>query len=248
MMKSSTLLKDLVDSQKIKILTVYPDDDISLWRERLSELSPNWINAYDKGQVLTYKSLYDLSSIPSFYLLNKDKKVLLKDVLFELREFANEDGTTSKLYGIGFEVTDATLGNKLGYTWNCALDYVRMVRLSLGMLVRGDAGINDMAGPVGIVKQMSETADASQNMLEAVYRLLDFGGLIAINLAVMNLLPIPALDGGRAVCLLLTTAVEGITKKKLNPKYEGYLHGVGMILLLGFMAIITLKDIFGLFK
>ena len=79
MMKSSTLLKDLVDSQKIKILTVYPDDDISLWQERLSDLSPNWINAYDKGQALTYKSLYDLSSIPSFYLLNKDKKVLLKD-------------------------------------------------------------------------------------------------------------------------------------------------------------------------
>ncbi len=175
------------------------------------------------------------------------EKVLLEDVLFELRDFANEDGTTSKLYGIGFEVTEATLGEKLGYTWNCALDYVRMVRLSLGMLINGDAGIQDMAGPVGIVKQMSETADASETFTEALYRMLDFGALIAINLAVMNLLPIPALDGGRAVCLLLTAAVEGITKKKLNPKYEGYLHAAGMILLLAFMAIITLKDIFGLF-
>ena len=176
------------------------------------------------------------------------EKLLLEDVLFEQREFTEEDGTTSKRFGVVFETTEATLGQKLSYTWNCAMDYVRMVRLSLGMLVRGDAGIQDMAGPVGIVKQMSETADASGSFMEALYRMLDFGGLIAINLAVMNLLPIPALDGGRAVCLLLTTGVEAVTRKKLNPKYEGYLHTAGMILLLGFMAIITLKDIFGLFQ
>lgn len=175
-------------------------------------------------------------------------RVLLQDVLFEGREFDNGDGTTSVRYGISFDVEEATFGKKLAYTWNCALDYVRMVRLSLSMLFKGDAGIRDMAGPVGIVQQMSTVADQSQSVAEALYRMLDFGALIAVNLAVMNLLPIPALDGGRAVCLLLTTAVEGITKKKLNPKYEGYLHAAGMILLLGFMAIITLKDVIGLFK
>jgi regulator of sigma E protease len=74
--------------------------------------------------------------------------------------------------------------------------------------------------------------------------MLYFGGFIAINLGVMNLLPIPALDGGRVVCLLITTAVEAITKKKINPKYEGYIHGAGMILLLGLMAFILFKDIF----
>ena len=78
--------------------------------------------------------------------------------------------------------------------------------------------------------------------------MLYFGGFIAINLAVMNLLPIPALDGGRVVGLLLTTAVEKITKKKIDPKYEGYLHGAGMILLLVLMAVIMFKDIFVLFK
>ena len=80
LMKNSILLKDLVENQKLKVLTVYPDNDIKLWRERLGDLSSDWVNAYDKGQVLTYKSLYDLSSIPSFYLLDKEKKVLLKDV------------------------------------------------------------------------------------------------------------------------------------------------------------------------
>ena len=64
----------------------------------------------------------------------------------------------------------------------------------------------------------------------------------------MNLLPIPALDGGRIVCLLITVVVEAVTKKKINPKYEGYLHGAGMILLLALMAIIMFKDVIFLFK
>ena len=78
--------------------------------------------------------------------------------------------------------------------------------------------------------------------------MLYFGGFIAINLAVMNLLPIPALDGGRVVGVLITTAVEAVTKKKINPKYEGYLHGAGMIALLGLMALIMFKDIFVLIR
>jgi len=65
---------------------------------------------------------------------------------------------------------------------------------------------------------------------------------------VMNLLPIPALDGGRVVCLLLTTAIERITRRKIDPKYEGYIHGAGMILLLGLMAVIMFKDIFVIVK
>ena len=75
-----------------------------------------------------------------------------------------------------------------------------------------------------------------------------FGAFIAINLGVMNLLPFPALDGGRVVGLLLTTAAEKITRRKIDPKYEGYLHGAGMVFLLGLMAIIMFKDIFVLFR
>ena len=78
--------------------------------------------------------------------------------------------------------------------------------------------------------------------------LVYFGAFIAINLAVMNLLPIPALDGGRVVCLLITTVVEAITRKKIDPKYEGWLNGAGMILLLGLMGVVMFKDIIFLFK
>ena len=78
-MKRSLLLKELVANGRMKVLTLYPDEDVALWRQHLNELSDQWTNGYDKGQVLTHKLHYDLSAIPSFYLLDKDKKVLLKD-------------------------------------------------------------------------------------------------------------------------------------------------------------------------
>ena len=127
-------------------------------------------------------------------------------------------------------------------------DDVRMVRISLQMLLNGEAGIKDMTGPVGIVQIMSESAADSKNASDAFQRLLSIGAFIAINLAVMNLLPIPALDGGRVLGLVLTTAIESITGKKLNPKYEGFIHGAGMVLLLGLMAVILFKDVFTIFK
>ena len=175
------------------------------------------------------------------------QKVMLEDVLMEPREFTEADGMKSVRYGITFGLEEATFGNKLKYVWNTALDYVRTVKFSIEMLFSGQAGIQDLSGPVGIVEQMSQTAAASETALDALMNMLNFGALIAVNLAVMNLLPIPALDGGRVVCLLLTTVVEAITRKKLNPKYEAYLHGAGMILLLILMAVVAFKDIIFLF-
>ena len=147
-----------------------------------------------------------------------------------------------------FTVTDAGLGARLQHAWYQTIDAARIVRLSLQMLLSGQAAFSDMTGPVGIVGQMSDMAAASETWVDALLNMLYFGGFIAVNLAVMNLLPIPALDGGRVVGLLLTTAVEGITKKKIDPKYEGYLHAAGMVLLLILMAVIMFKDIFTIFK
>ena len=161
----------------------------------------------------------------------------------------NEDGTTYRHYGFGFgKAVDATLGQRAKYVWNTCLDNIRMVRLSLQMLFSGQAGLQDMSGPVGIVSQMSEIAEQSETAKLAFLNLLSVCAFIAINLAVMNLLPIPALDGGRVVALLLTAAIERITHKKIDSKYEGYIHGAGMILLLGLMALIMFKDIFVILK
>ena len=181
-------------------------------------------------------------------LLRDGQRVELKDFAMVKGEFPNEDGSTSLRYGFSFSLVPANFTETVKYVWNSALDMVRMVRLSLQMLLTGQAGIRDVGGPVMIVQQMTQVAEASATTYYAVMNLIYFGAFIAINLAVMNLLPIPALDGGRIVCLLITTMVEAVTRKKIDPKYEGYLHGAGMILLLALMAVIMFKDIFVLIK
>lgn len=174
------------------------------------------------------------------------KEVHLKNFVME-KHLVEEEGQMR--YGISFTLDDKlTLGEKLEEAWLSCLDNVRMVRLSLQMLVTGGANFSDMMGPVGIVKVMSDTTKQTDSAFNALMVLLNFGAFLAINLGVMNLLPIPALDGGRVFGLLLTTAIEKVTRKKLNPKIEGYIHGIGMILLLGLMAIILFKDVFTIFK
>jgi regulator of sigma E protease len=171
--------------------------------------------------------------------------VEINNLQMEKHQFPNEEVPR---FGFSFSNVEATFGNKISYVWKNSCNVVRTVRLSLQMIVRGQAGLKDMTGPVGIVQIMADTAAASETALDAFLDMLYFGAFIAINLAVMNLLPIPALDGGRAVGLLLTTGIEAVTKKKLDPKYEGYVHGVGMILLLALMAVILFKDIFTIVK
>jgi thioredoxin-related protein len=78
-MKRSARLQELVAKGEVKVLTVYSDEDVALWKERLPEMAKEWINAYDKEMKVTLEQRYDLTSISSFYLLDKDKKVLLKD-------------------------------------------------------------------------------------------------------------------------------------------------------------------------
>ena len=176
------------------------------------------------------------------------KKVVLNDLRMEKHDVVQADGTTQKLFGMNFSIADLNFWGKIQYGWNQCLDTVRLVRLSLQMLVKGQVGLADVSGPVGIVQQMTVVAESSRTWVDALMNMLYFGGFIAINLAVMNLLPIPALDGGRVVGLLVTTVVEGITKKEINPKYEGYLHGAGMLLLLGLMAVVMFKDIWFLIR
>lgn len=172
--------------------------------------------------------------------------VELPNLLFERREFTDADGNTSQRFGFSFSTVDATFPATMKYAWDNTINTVRMVRLSLKMLTNGQASMKDVTGPVGIVNQMSEVASQSGSVWYAFLNMLYFGAFISVNLAVMNLLPIPALDGGRVVGLILTAMIEAVTRKKLDPKYEGYVHAAGMVLLLGLMGIVMFKDIWTL--
>ena len=166
----------------------------------------------------------------------------MSDVPMARRPYEN-DGVIE--YKFGFY--PLAVENSFAMTWKMAcytsIDYARMVWLSVGDLIQGLVSVDDMSGPVGIVNQIAETGKSSENALSATLNIANLAAFIAINLAVMNLLPIPALDGGRVFFLVITWIVEKLTRKKLDPKYEGYIHAAGMVLLLAFIAYVSLKDI-----
>lgn len=175
------------------------------------------------------------------------QRVFLDDVTMERQTVQDANGQTMQLYGLNFTRVDNTPESVPGRILPTAANHVKSVIVSIKALFTGKASVSEVSGPVGIVTIMSDVAE--QSAPEYVFlNLLSIGALIAINLAVMNMLPIPALDGGRVVGLLLTTVIEKITRKKISSKVEGYIHGVGMILLLILMAVIMFKDVFMLFR
>lgn len=118
-----------------------------------------------------------------------------------------------------------------------------MVKMGLMDLITGAVGVKDLSGPVGIVDAVQETGNSAEKTVDGILNVLYFGAFIAVNLAVMNMLPIPALDGGHIFFLLVTWAIESITKKKINPKYEAYIHAAGLVLLMALMVFVTFNDI-----
>ena len=112
---------------------------------------------------------------------------------------------------------------------------------SLKMLIMRKVGIDQMSGPVGIVGVVDETYQASSQygVLTVIASMLNIAILLSANLGVMNLLPIPALDGGRLVFLF----VEAIRRKKIPPEKEGYVHLIGFALLMALMVVVMFNDI-----
>ena len=204
----------------------------------------------DRVYKINGKRIYQFYNISDFLaqgdgtydivVIRDGRKVELKDFKMVPLEYP---GQQQKMYGFYLGYDLATPGVKLQNAWDTTMQFGRWVWLGLEELVRGNVGMEDMAGPVGIVDMMAETGEQAESASDALYSIFYFTAFIAVNLAIMNMLPIPALDGGRVFLLIVTWVIESISRKKLDPKYEGYIHAAGMVLLLGLMAIIMFNDI-----
>ena len=170
------------------------------------------------------------------------ERIRLEDYPLQREDFL-VDGVTVHKYGINFETIDPTFGEYLRDCFYTSWNFVRMVRMGLQDLIGGNVGMKDMAGVVGIVDTISDVGNQSATTADALANIAYLGAFIAVNLAVMNLLPIPALDGGRIFFLLVTWIVEKIIGRKINPKYEGYIHAGGLVLLIGLMVVVMFNDI-----
>ncbi len=154
------------------------------------------------------------------------------------------DGQTQHIYGLIFAaVAEQTPWNLLKNAWYTAIDFGRMVKWGLLDLISGAVGVDEVSGVVGIVDTIQESGSSAASTAEGLQNVFYLGAFIAVNLAFMNLLPIPALDGGRIFCLIVTCIIEAVTRKRLNPKYEAYIHGAGLVILMGLMLLVAFHDI-----
>lgn len=144
------------------------------------------------------------------------------------------DGTPAYLIGFTPKTEKTNVFSVLCEAFFQTVWMGKIVFVSLGMLIGGSASISDMSGPVGVVDAMNTTAQTG-----GLIGLLSLAAFISVNIGIMNLLPIPALDGGRIFFVI----IEAIRRKPIPPEKEGVVHFIGLILLMGVMVFATWNDI-----
>lgn len=212
------------------VLHNYPAEKAGLKSgDVITYVNNNKINSWDNLQ----KQISDNRNKQIVVTVNRDGKILNFDLkpIYDKQNKATMIGVSPK-GKIAFN-GKANLINSVvnGIKQTFYLTYVMLVSLA-GLFV-GKISINDFMGPVGIVNVVGEAARSG------LYNLLGLTALISLNLSVMNLLPIPALDGSRIMFL----AIEKIRHKPVDREKEGLVHFVGFVFLMLFMLFMTYKDI-----
>lgn len=164
----------------------------------------------------------------------RDGKEQKLDVTFEMEEYEGKQYIRMDFWLLG---VPKTVGNVIKNTATEWMSYARMVFLSVHDILVGRYGLSDLSGPVGAVSVISSAVKTSYTSM------LRIMALLTINVGLFNLFPIPALDGWRLFLLLF----EGIFRRKLPDKWEWAINGVGLVLLLGLMVVITFSDVTKLF-
>lgn len=144
--------------------------------------------------------------------------------------------TTRYIIGFTPERKDVTILNVWGEAWRETKFVVKLVYRSLWEMVTGKIGVEQMSGPVGIVSEVNNAVNSGSDAWLYVMNLI---ALLTINLGVFNLLPIPALDGGRLFFMI----IELIRRKPIPPEKEGMVHAIGMLLLFAFVIYISFHDV-----
>ncbi len=189
------------------------------------------------GYDLSYEITFNAYQPVDLVVERNGKTILLSDVRFSSAE---EEGITLGQMDFAVKSVEGDFPTLIKSTFWRSVSSIKMVFDSLGGLITGRIGISSMSGPLGVAGAVSDVA--AQPL--AGWNLLYLFALIAMNIGIMNLLPIPALDGGRLFFRIVEVLRFG---KPINPNLEARIHGAGMMVLFLFMIIIFIKDAYMLF-
>ncbi|MAQ77430.1 RIP metalloprotease RseP [Candidatus Campbellbacteria bacterium] len=164
--------------------------------------------------------------------------VVLRDESLEIINLTPEEGIIEGKYAVG--VSAERMGelklsffNAFYYGALNTIGFIKNIAIGFWDLITGSISADNVSGPVGIVKQVGDASKVGFQYL------IGFTAILSLNLAVLNLVPFPALDGGR----ILIIFVESILRRRLNPKVINAINGIGFIVLIGLMLLVTFNDI-----
>ena len=220
------------------VLHGYPAEEAGMQAgDRLVKLNSEKIQVY--RDVILYLMTHAGEHLDVVY--ERDGELLQTEIT---PEFSDEYGT----YMMGIEVSSERVRKgpleTLGYGLNEMAYWIRYTLISLKMMVSGQVAVQDVSGPVGIVSTMTDMVEESSTsgLFYIFVNLANVCILLSANLGVLNLLPLPALDGGR----LLFCLIELVRGKPVKQEFEAVVHAIGLMLLLGFSMVILFKDIWQL--
>lgn len=183
---------------------------------------------------IVFEMLRDPDSKIDVVVKRNGEKVKLSQVAFKY----TGEGAEKRMV-IDFKVVGVkrTVFSSIDYTFRNTVSLARNSWVSIGQIFTGEVKLSELSGPVGVGQAVDEARGIGWGAVAML------AGFITISVGMFNLLPFPALDGGRFVFLL----IESVTRKPINKKIENGINAAGMLLLLGLTVLITFKDIFKLF-
>lgn len=190
---------------------------------------------------ISYQFSKDKDGVFDMIVLRNGEKVNLEGVTFEL--VGEDSGNSSMIIDFTVYGKEKTFVNICERTVNQTIYISRIVLLSLVDLLTGEYSVRDLSGPVGVVSVIGSVISPQEAFINNLITVLVISSLITVNVGIFNLLPLPALDGGKIVFRI----IEVITKKKIKPEIEGTISAVCMFLLFGLMIFTTFNDILKLF-
>ena len=186
------------------------------------------------GSDLSYEIMFQGYEPISVTVERDGEKITFENVVFPTFE---DSGALFGQRDFALKEEAKSFSTIIKHTYFRSLSTIKMVYDSLGGLVSGRFGMEAVSGPVGVTEVVGE---AAKNGFSSFLYIIT---VLTINLGVFNLIPFPALDGGRLLFLI----IEAIRRKPLNKNIEGYINFVGIIILFAFMILVTFKDIIKLF-
>lgn len=209
---------------------VQTQTDELLVGDRIVKVGKTRVHYY---QELSYEIMNQGYEPTDLTVVRNGETIKLKSVVFPTVE---DSGVTFGDMFFKVKAIKKTFSSVISYSIHSSFSTIKMIWDSLISLITGRFGFSSLSGPVGVTKTVAESAKAG--FANLVYISI----FITMNLGVFNLLPIPSLDGSRILFVL----IEMVRGKPIDPKYEGYIHFAGIILLFILMIAITFKDIFTL--